>query len=64
MREQNIGVNVHYKPVHMHSVFAGYDSCPNSEEAYTKILTLPLFPGMSIQDIDRVADTMAEVLVG
>lgn len=58
MRAQGIGVNVHYIPVHFHPYYQNLGCrqglCPVAEKAYTEILTLPLWPGMSSTDISRV----------
>lgn len=54
LQMENIGVNVHYIPVHLHPYYQqlGYKNglCPNAEKIYEEIITLPLFPTMSEQD--------------
>lgn len=67
MRKANIGVNVHYIPVHLHPYyqkqFGTYKGqCPNAETAYEKILTLPLFSSMSDDDVHYVIDTLSKIL--
>jgi perosamine synthetase len=59
LRAHNIGVNVHYIPVHLHPYYqrtlgthAGM--CPVAEEAYTRLITLPIFPRMTDSDVDDV----------
>lgn len=59
LRAENIGVNVHYIPVHMHPYYqqtlgthAGM--CPVAEDAYTRLVTLPIFPQMTDRDVDDV----------
>lgn len=59
LREQGIGVNVHYIPVHLHPFYnqrfgTGPGLCPVAENAYEEIISLPMFPGMSDLDIDKV----------
>jgi len=62
LRAENIGVNVHYIPVYWHPYYAqlGYERglCPVAEDAYERLVTLPLFPAMSDAD---VADVIAAV---
>lgn len=65
LRSQGIGANVHYIPVHLHpyyksnlNTFAG--QCSVAEAAYTEILSLPLWPGMSDTDVSRVTEALAE----
>jgi len=66
MRAAGIGVNVHYKPVYLHSFYRemSYELglCPVAEELYTRILTLPLHPGMSNEEVGRVVDALKEAI--
>lgn len=67
LRRENIGVNVHYIPVHLHPFYRqrfglGPGVCPVAEAAYEHILTLPMFPAMTAQDIRDVVDAMAKVV--
>ena len=60
-RECGVGVNVHYIPVHLHRYYrqrfgTGPGLCPIAEQAYERLLTLPLFPVMTGQDVQRVLD--------
>jgi len=63
LREKGIGVNVHYIPVHLHPFYRnkfGTDKglCPVAEKAYEEIISLPMFPGMTDEDITRVVSIM------
>jgi len=64
LRAENIGVNVHYIPVHRHSYyrerFPGV-SMPVAEAAYERLLTLPLFAGMTTADVDDVVAALDKV---
>ncbi len=67
LREAGIGVNVHYIPVHLHPFYrerfgTGPGMCPVAEAAYERILSLPMFPGMSDGDSRRVIDVVGEVV--
>jgi perosamine synthetase len=67
LRAENIGVNVHYLPVHMHPYyrrkFATREGmCPEAEAAYEKILSLPLFPAMDDNDVDDVIEALWKVM--
>lgn len=65
MRESKIGVNVHYIPIHLQPYYKklGYKQglCKNAENAYEKILTLPLWAGMSFSDVARVGKILLEI---
>jgi perosamine synthetase len=70
LRAENIGVNVHYIPVHAHPYyrerFPGL-SFPVAEAAYDRLLTLPLHAGMEYRDVDDVVaaiDKVADHYVG
>jgi dTDP-4-amino-4,6-dideoxygalactose transaminase len=60
LRANGIGVQVNYIPVYWHPVFEdlGYrrGMCPNAEQFYSEELSLPLFPDLSDEDVDRVID--------
>lgn len=66
LRAENIGVNVHYRPVPWHSYYRGlgYEPghWPAGEAAYDRIITLPLWPGMSDQDADDVIEAVTKVV--
>ena len=67
LRAENIGVNVHYLPVHLHpyyrKTFATREGlCPVAESAYEKILSLPIFPAMSDADVDDVTEALWKVM--
>jgi dTDP-4-amino-4,6-dideoxygalactose transaminase len=57
---------VHYLPVYLHPIFqdAGYQrgACPNAEQAYSEMITLPLFPTMTDDMQDRVVGELTSLL--
>jgi perosamine synthetase len=66
LRAEGIGVNVHYIPVHLHPFYRkNLDTkpgmCPIAEDAYSHILSLPIFPGMTDSDAYDVVDAMNKV---
>jgi perosamine synthetase len=59
LRAENIGVNVHYIPVHLHPYYRerfGYrgGEFPIAENAYESLISLPMFHGMSDEDAEDV----------
>lgn len=66
LQAENIGVNVHYLPVYLHPYYRdlGYAKgmCPNAEELYENMITLPLFPSMSNEDVNDVVDAVEKVI--
>lgn len=65
LRAENIGVNVHYLPVYMHEYYGrlGYarGQCPQAETAFENMLTLPLFPAMTMKDAKDVVRAVEKV---
>jgi perosamine synthetase len=58
---------VHYIPVHLHpfykETFATCEGlCPVAEEAYKRILSLPIYPGLEESDVDFVTDTLYSII--
>ncbi len=67
LRAENIGVNVHYIPVHLHPYYRerfGYKGgeFPVAEAAYEGLLSLPMFPAMTDQDVEDVVRAVSKVL--
>jgi len=67
LRAENIGVNVHYIPVHRHPYYRerfGYrgGEYPVAEDAYERLISLPMFHGMSEQDVDDVIRAVEKVI--
>jgi perosamine synthetase len=66
LRAENIGVNVHYIPVHLHPYYRerfGYKGgeFPIAENAYERLISLPMFHGMSDQDVDDVVEAVSKI---
>jgi len=67
LRAENIGVNVHYIPVHLHPYYRerfGYrgGEFPVAEDAYDRLISLPMFHGMSDGDVEDVVRAVGKVL--
>lgn len=59
LRAEGLGVNVHYIPVHLHPYYRsrfGYrgGEFPIAETAYGRLISLPMFHGMTDEDVDDV----------
>jgi perosamine synthetase len=55
----NIATGVHYMPVHMMSYYRekyGAQYLPVTEAVWPTLLTLPMYPSMTEEDVDRVID--------
>ncbi len=67
MKMQNIGVNVHYIPVYRHSYYREKFGItpslfPVTEDVFSRIVTLPLFPKMSDGDVNDVITAVKETV--
>lgn len=68
LRERNIGVNVHYIPVHTQPYYLnlGFQQgdFPNSEFFYENAISLPLFYDLNDNELEYVVCTLGELLRG
>src|SRR6267378_3533943 len=67
LRAENIGVNVHYIPVHLHPYYRdqlGHSAgeFPVAEAAYERLISLPMFHGMTDADVDDVVRAVSKVI--
>jgi perosamine synthetase len=66
LRAENIGVNVHYIPVHQHPYyrqhFQSKESFPVAEDAYERLISLPMFHSMTAQDVADVTHAVNKVV--
>ena len=67
LRAENIGVNVHYIPDHTHPYYRerfGFrgGEFPVAEDAYARLISLPLFHGMNVQDVRDVIAAVTKVV--
>ncbi len=67
LKKNRIGANVHYIPVHLHPFYrknykTSIGDCPNSEQAYKEILSIPIYPTMSESDASHVASIIKNLL--
>ncbi|MDA3807207.1 MAG: UDP-4-amino-4,6-dideoxy-N-acetyl-beta-L-altrosamine transaminase [Thiomicrorhabdus sp.] len=66
MREQGIGVNVHYIPVHTQPYFQDMGFCkgdfPEAERYYQEAISLPMYPTMTEIQQDEVVTALQKAL--
>jgi len=66
LRAENIGVNVHYIPVHQHPYYRerskSKESYPVTEHAYERLISLPMFHSMTVQDVEDVIHALLKVV--
>ena len=67
LNAQGIGTSVHYRPLHQMTYWkerypAAPGEFPVADRYFAGAVTLPLFPGMSDSQVDRVAAVVREIL--
>ncbi len=66
LRKRQIGASVHFIPIPLHPYFKRLPlarrPCPRTLELYPRIVSLPLYPAMTEEQVDYVAGMVREVL--
>jgi dTDP-4-amino-4,6-dideoxygalactose transaminase len=66
LRQRGIGTSVHFIPIPLHPFFSRLPSplgsCPRSLNLYRRIISLPLYPAMTEEEVEYVARSITEVL--
>ncbi len=66
MGEENVQCQIHYIPVYWFPYYQrlGYEKglCPNAEEVYQGIISIPLYPAMTEQDVKDVIHAVKKVV--
>lgn len=62
-----IGTSVHFIPLHEHSYYRDVlgvcaEDLPHATAEWRRLISLPLFPGMTDGDVDRVAHTLGGIV--
>lgn len=63
MKMQGVGAGVHFLPVHRHKYYAEtFNLSPNDypviEDVFPRLISLPIYPGMTDWQVDKVIDTV------
>jgi perosamine synthetase len=56
-------------PLHMHPYYRETfgcqpSDCPHAAEIYPELISLPLYPDLTAQEIERVSATLKEIIAG
>ena len=67
LKKNNIGVNVHYIPVHLHPFYrknfkTNKGDCPIAEFAYEQIVSLPIYPAMEDASVLKVIKVLKDIM--
>ncbi len=66
LRHRGVGTSVHFIPVPLHPFFASLaqlpgNQCPRAMELYPRLISLPLYPAMTEEQVRYVGDAVKEV---
>jgi dTDP-4-amino-4,6-dideoxygalactose transaminase len=65
LKQRGIGTSVHFIPLHLHTLYQGLGyregQFPNAEERFAGAISLPIYPGMTKDDVERVLDSLGEI---
>ncbi len=69
LKKQGIGTSVHFIPLHLHPFYAiryryRRGDFPNAEDAYSRCLSLPIFPDMTDVEIEQVIEAVRSTVAG
>ena len=67
MSAANIGTSVHYTPLHLHPYYVekfGFKPCdfPVAEKLFHEIVSLPIYPALKDEEIERICQTVRELV--
>lgn len=67
LRKRNISASVHFIPIPLFKYFASFvdlphNQCPNALELYPRLVSLPLYPAMSVRQVLYVAESVKEIV--
>lgn len=66
LNRRGVGTSVHFIPIPLHSYFANlgldHSTCPRAMELYPRIVSLPLYPGMTEEQVHYVATCVKEIV--
>jgi perosamine synthetase len=68
LKEAGIGTSVHFIPLHRHPYYREHCHCqpadfPHAEDAFSRCLSLPIYPGLSDQQVAAVVNTISRIVV-
>ncbi|HLO68307.1 MAG TPA: DegT/DnrJ/EryC1/StrS family aminotransferase [Holophaga sp.] len=72
LKDENIGTGIHYRPAHVHSFYRDFfeahpgalpkDGLPHTEWSGDRLMSLPLWPGLTEEDQDQVVAAIRHIL--
>ncbi len=66
LRAAGVGCSVHWRPLHLHPYYAetlnwNRNDCPTATQVWSRLISLPIFPGMTDIEKNRVVETVVRL---
>lgn len=66
LRERGVGCSVHWRPLHLHPYYEDSlqwrsSDCPVATSVWERLISMPIFPGMSEAELQHVAGVVREL---
>jgi perosamine synthetase len=66
LKQRGIGTSVHFIPLHLHPLYQGKlgyrtGQFPYAEERFERAISLPIYPGMTQDEVERVAEALHDI---
>lgn len=67
LKARGIGTHVHYIPLHLHPYYQdtlgiGPGAFPVAEKLYQSVISLPIYPSLAIEDVQRITDNVIDIV--
>jgi dTDP-4-amino-4,6-dideoxygalactose transaminase len=67
LRQRHIGASVHFIPIPLHAAYKSFadlptNHCPRALDLYRRLVSLPLYPGMTEAQLQHVASAVKEIV--
>lgn len=67
LKEHGILTQVHYIPIHTMPYYrrnlgTGWSDCPAAEDHYRRVLSLPIYPGLTDEEVERVIQAVRDIV--
>jgi dTDP-4-amino-4,6-dideoxygalactose transaminase len=67
LKERNIGSSVHFIPLHKHTLYKKRfqnNKFPIANNLFAKIVSIPMFPSMTDEDVEYVINNINHIIEG